>query len=137
MSYYAKISDPRASRRALLESIKEPIVLLTQKKEIDELRKQKRELVLDVQEEFNDLLKILKKLEKILPQKELRQQILQQKKEAQKHKNKVVVQKPAKGTKKKTAKKTSKPKLPVQKPMTEVDRLAYTLNKIEEKLSQL
>lgn len=138
MSYYAKISDPKASRKALLEAAKEPIIILTQKKDIEDLRKKKHALVQNIQNDLDDLLNIIKKLDKILPEKELRKQIKHNKLEESKKEStkKKTTSEQKKVTKTKTKQK-KEVKAPVPKPMTEVDRLTYTLSKIEEKLSQL
>jgi len=133
VSHYAKISDLKKTRIALLEAAKEPVVLLSQQKIFNDLKKQKYEKVSEIESEFNDLINIIKKLDRILPEKDLRIEAKKLKKVELEKELKAKTEE-TKKNKKSTTKKTSKP---ASKPLTDVDRLEYTLSKIEQKLASL
>ncbi len=154
MGYYVKIDKPREFRRDVLESSKKLITCLHAYRNVLVLRQKKRELFLTLQQDIKELSLLISKLDKMLPEKQLRQEAMRQlkakeraKKKAEEAKNMTSAKKKGSTTKKKgavkkksnTAKKTEeKKKAPEpKKPLTEIDRLNHTLADIESKLANL
>jgi hypothetical protein len=131
MSYHVKINDSTLLRRRILESSKDIIHVLKGYHRVLDIRDEKRELAEKLQGVLTELDAEMAKLEKILPEKSL--------KEVEQYLPKKPTP-PKKTTKKskKAAKKTSKKKAAVvEKPVSELERLEGALSNIEQRLSQL
>ncbi len=157
MTYYVRIEKPREFRRDLLESSKKIIECLHTYRSIQQIRARKRVLIKTLQEEVKELTLLMTNLDKIMPEKQLRQEAMRELKAKQKKKReKKETKKEQEGKKKKTNKKTATEEKEKQekttktsneqkenkkeepkKPLTEVDRLNHTLEEIEKKLANL
>lgn len=128
MSYHVRINDSTILRRRILESSKDIIHVLKGYHRVLDIRDEKRELAEKLQGVLSQLDADLIKLEKILPEKSL--------KEVEQYLPK---QSPKKKTTKKAVKKGKRPKKEKveEKPVSELERLEGALSNIENRLSQL
>lgn len=129
MGYFLRINDSVILRRRILESSKDIIHTLKGYHRVLDIRDEKRELAEQLQGTLAELQKEIGLLEKILPEKSLKEvEEFLPKRSAPKKK----------ATKKKGKKKASKKKEgPEEKPMTELERLEGALSNIEDRLSRL
>jgi hypothetical protein len=128
VTYFSKISNPKQLRVSLLQAAKEPLILLSMQKELAELRANKKRIVSELESELAGLLNSIKKLDNILPEKELKKELYESKEEK--------VDAIQILTRKQTVKK-SDVAVSSEKQMSEMDRIEYTLRKIESKLAEL
>ncbi|MCF7871602.1 hypothetical protein K9L97_01080 [Candidatus Woesearchaeota archaeon] len=112
--YFSKIKNPKAIRKQILLTARESILALSNQKKTENIKLKKQETITEITEKMNQIQKQIDKLNKILPNQEL-------KKETE------------------TLKRIKKiPQTTQQTPrMTDLDRLDYTLKKIEEKLAKI
>jgi len=138
MGFYVKIEKPREFRRDVLEGSKKIITCLQSYRQLLAVREQKNALLNQLRNDMKELGLLISKLDKLLPEKHLREEALAKKK--------VVKKKATTREKKTTTKKTrvkkndQKKSKEEQQPVTsvsEVDKLNQALASIEEKLSQL
>lgn len=116
----------------MLMAAREPIVMLAEQQGIEELRRKKQIVTVELQAELKSLLESIKKLDSLLPEKELKEEVRRHLREERDRKK-------GKKTKvsKKKSKKTSVPAIPAADRMSDIDRLEYTLRKIDAKLQEL
>jgi len=130
MTYFSRIENPKSLRKSILEAAKEVLVLEVKQKNFLELKDKRENLILQLDADLAELSTITKKLDDLLPEKQLKKELYKKTE-----------------SKKKTSKKvrTKKQKAQPQKEghgqpdhkITEMDRLEYTLKKIEDKIAQL
>lgn len=165
MAYYVRIEKPREFRRDVLESSKKVISCLQRYRQVTLIREQKKELMVKLQTELKEIALLIKELDKIMPEKQLRQDALRRKKEqerkakeaekkaklrekelaelAAKESQKVSNKAPSTTAKKKVAKKAVKKAVkktaPPKKeaPKSEAEKLNDALSKIQARLSSL
>lgn len=142
--YFSKLNNPKQLRKNILLGAKESLLMLSKQKQIEDLKAEKDQSIQDLSEIVQDINKEIKKLDAMLPNKEL-------KKEAMKrihHTHTEVHHRVHHAkTKKTTTKSSSTSKFskssisdvqaPKQPTITDMDRLEYTLKKIEDKLASL
>jgi hypothetical protein len=78
MTYYVKVDSPREFRRDILESSKKVIGCLQANRSVLEIRKKKRFLLESLQNQVKELALLMLKLDDILPDKQLREEALQE-----------------------------------------------------------
>ena len=78
MAYYVRMTDPRGFRRDLLESSKKVIGCLQANRNVLEIRARKRELLESLQGQVKELSLLVAKLDEVLPDKELREEAIQE-----------------------------------------------------------
>ena len=78
MTYYVKMSNPREFRRDILESSKKVIGCLQANRNVLEIRQQKRALLEQLQQQVKELALLINKLDEILPDKQLREEAIQE-----------------------------------------------------------
>jgi len=170
MTYFAKINDPKKVRIALLEASRETLILLRQQKLFLQNKDQKTKLIDSLKKDLKDITDMARRFEELLPNKEIRQEILDERarlkaeiKELQKSTNEKIKRKQSDDARqlkvldaaakvsKSRKKVVSQPKVeekpPVSaseavsdlgvSPVTDLDRLEYTLSKIESKINEL
>lgn len=165
MAYYVKIDDPKAFRREVLESSRKTIGCLQSLRDVLYIRKRKREYLLLLQKQVKEIDLLLAQLEKSLPEKQLREEALEELRQAKLEKQRLDVEsaKSKKGSsvgkssaKKKSSKSVKKSAKKgsgnddTQKSnddasvvgkksqeSTELDKLNDALSNIEEKLASL
>lgn len=81
MAYYIRIEKPREFRRDVLESSKKVISCLQRYRQVSLIREQKKEFMIKLQTELKEIALLIKELDKIMPEKQLRQDALRRKKE--------------------------------------------------------
>ena len=129
MTYYVKMSNPREFRRDILESSKKVIGCLQANRNVLEVRQRKRELLNQLQQQVKELALLVNKLDEILPDKQLREEAIQEARKQQQHR-------PAPPTVPKPEKPAVQEPLP-HKVATEEDELSNALSSIEDKLKEL
>ncbi len=155
MSFYTKISDPKGLRISILEAAKETLTCMAQHKTVISIREEKQQLIHELKEDLIEISKLCTTLEEYLPHKELKKEAEKEEKERKKQESadltllqekriqqklremqKEEPQRPkaAKPIQQKPAPKPTPTKMPS---LTDVDRLEYTLKKIEQKLADL
>tara|TARA_Y100000034_G_scaffold106294_1_gene134890 strand:- start:776 stop:1225 length:450 start_codon:yes stop_codon:yes gene_type:complete len=137
--FYVSIQDPIELRRSLLESSKEMLQLLKRNEKFKEVRKEKKENILQLKEDLKDIKKLFAKLRNNLPLTHLRV-ILRQEKEradalAAEERKHHKVKKPSK--KKEVAKQKPKEAKVSHREMDDLDKLEKELASIEGKLSTM
>lgn len=123
--YFSRINNPNQLRKEVLLATKESIILLSRQKKSEDIKIKKGQLCEEINSTLNEIHKQIKNLDEILPNKELKKEPLitkkqQVKKEIEKPKLKKFLPQESK-----------------EQQITDLDRLDYTLKKIEEKLSRL
>ena len=78
MAYYVRMNDPQSFRRDILESSKKIIGCLQANRQVKHLREQKRALLEQLQQQIKELTLLMAKLDDILPNKELREEAIQE-----------------------------------------------------------
>ncbi len=148
MTYFAKIGKPKELRISILEAAKETIGCIAKHRKLKEIRKEKQKMIHEVKRELSHISDICTHLEDLFPHKELKKEAL---KEEAERKRLEIQRKPALDERKLEQKimrmrrerqpapqKTPEtPKMPETQSLTDVDRLEYTLQKIEKKLAEL
>ena len=71
MTFYVKIQDQNEFRTSLLESAREPLLLLKAEKEFLAIRDRKQRIMKELRIELSGLLVSIKKLDDLLPEKQL------------------------------------------------------------------
>lgn len=183
MTFYVKIQDQNEFRTSLLESAREPLLLLKAEKEFLAIRDKKLRIMKDLRTELSGLLVSIKKLDDLLPEKllmdEMRRQRDEEERSRKAEEEKIIKQLESQEIRRQqqktevrtivreigpdTPKFLEKPRLiqkkelpkiqepilreipkPKQAPQEEpkssvsdMDRLEYTLSKIESKLREL
>jgi hypothetical protein len=152
MTYFVRIEDAPALRRRLLETSKVTIEVLKGYERILDLRDEKKELVGELQRVTSELHLLRSELERLLPEKSLREIAMylpkQPPKPAKQPKQPKSAQSPPELSetpeKPKAPQKVEKvPKLPPKlltlpsKPLTEMQRLEKALGDIDARLKQL
>lgn len=143
MAYYVRIEKPRQFRRDILEASKVVITNLQSYKSVQAIREKKLSYLVSLQKEVKEIRLLYSKLNKILPEKQLREEALKEKvlspKAAVEKIEKQSARKKKNGAKKAASKKKVKVvKEEEKKPkVSEVDKLADTLSDIERRLSNL
>lgn len=129
MTYYVKMTNPREFRRDVLESSKKVIGCLQANRNVLDVRQRKRELLEQLQQQVKELALLVNKLDEILPDKQLREEAIQEARHQQHHA-------PAPPTIPKPEKPAVQEPLPYQV-ATEEDELKNALASIEDKLKEL
>ena len=111
MTYFSRIDNPKALRRSMLEAAREALVLEAKQKAFSILREKRKLLTQELESHIKSLEESMKILDGFLPEKDIKKELDEN------------VPKQQKGASKQT--------------LTEVDRLEYTLQKIESKLAEL
>jgi hypothetical protein len=157
MEYFTKIKEPRRLRVALMTAAKDTVVTVAMLEHFTELRAQKTSLIASLRDDFKEMSQLCKTLAELIADEKTRREILaavdapKTRAEApafaplaQETVTAPVVEKDKKGKKGKGKGKKAEPEsepepMPAELPKrsTEVDRLEYTLNQIEQKLSDL
>ena len=185
MTFYVKIQDQNEFRTSLLESAREPLLLLKAEKEFIAIRDRKLRIMKELRAEIGGLLVSIKRLDDLLPEKQLIDEMRRQRDEEEKSRRdeeeKIIRQlenqekrKQQKKQEVRTIVREIGPDIPrfqetirrqepilreiprpeqrptqritqkepiIQEPKTssvsDMDRLEYTLSKIEQKLAQL
>lgn len=132
LTFYSMIENPKGLRVSLLEASKETIVLIAKQREIFELRDSKKRKLTELNSLMKEIGDTTRRLDELLPEKVLKKEPFTD-----------IPKFP------KTARLRSKGKIhkikdiePPLKPLpegniTDLDRLDYTLKKIEEKIANL
>lgn len=126
MTYYVKMNNPREFRRDILESSKKVIGCLQANRNVLEVRQRKRDLLDQLQQQVKELALLVGKLDEILPDKQLREEAIQEAREEQ-QRQPVPLSIP-------------KPVEPEPAPVqvaNEEDELKNALSSIEDKLKEL
>ncbi|PIN80719.1 hypothetical protein COV13_03115 [Candidatus Woesearchaeota archaeon CG10_big_fil_rev_8_21_14_0_10_32_9] len=130
MEYFSRISDTKNLRIRMMTVARDGILLLTRLEDFNALRAKKLELINSLKTEIKDLEDFSKRLELLMADPELREEIEEEYsfdlKEKQ-HED---------GRKKMSASLAKAEPQKVSK-TTDVDRLQYTLDKLEKKLMEL
>ncbi len=152
MTYFAKIGRPKELRISILEAAKDTIGCIALQKKINSIREEKKKLADEVKEGLRKISGVCTQLEQYLPHKELKKEAEKEEAERLKEQDsrksmlsekkleeKIRVMR-AEAEKERALKKKEKvikPKEPELPSLTDVDRLEYTLRKIEKKLAEL
>src|SRR5690606_17686250 len=105
-------------RKSLLEAARDVVILLKNNSKFLEIKERKKELLLDIQKDMSELKILTEKLNDLILDNELKKEI-------------------ALNTDIEPETKPIKLKSKDSLEVTEIDRLEYTLNKIEERLNSL
>lgn len=126
MAYFVKIDDPREFRRDLLESSRQIIGCLQANRAVLRIREQKRALLKDLQTDMKELALLITELDKLMPDKHLRDEV-------------VAREAPVTVAKKKSSKRKGREPVEDAEPAPDDDvaKLNEALAKIERKLSSL
>jgi hypothetical protein len=152
MTYFAKIGAPKELRISILEAARETLVCMALHKKINHLSDEKKRLISEAKEELRQVSEICAQLEEYFPHKDLKKEA--EKEEAERRKEEYAerslldekkldekirrMRKDAEKEKEiRQKQKVQKPKEPDLPSLTDVDRLEYTLQKIEKKLAEL
>lgn len=84
MTFYVKIQDQNEFRISLLESAREPLLLLKTEKQFEEIRERKIRIMKDLRTELSSLLVSIKKLDDLLPEKQLIEEMRQMREQEEK-----------------------------------------------------
>jgi hypothetical protein len=146
MEFYAKIDEPRKLRINFMLAARESIIAFSRLEQLEEIRRRKVNLIGAMKEDFRDAAVACKALSELVSDEKTRKTILEAYKalkaqEAKELAPKPAVKAPLKPVKVKhavLAEKAIEEPLQIEvKKKTDMDRLEYTLNMIEQKLSEL
>jgi len=129
MTFYSRIENPKSLRKSILEAAKEILIMEVKQKKFLELKDKRENLILQLDKDLARLSTITKKLDDLLPEKQLKKELYKKTKPEKKTPKKVTIKK------QKAEPRQEVYKQPAQ--ITEMDRLEYTLKKIEDKIAQL
>lgn len=130
MTFFSRIENPKALRKKILESAKESLIIELKQKNLLELKDKREELIALLDEDLAELSLITKKLDDLLPEKQLKKELYKKLAPERKTSKKTTTKK------QKVESQSEVHKRPAQE-ITEMDRLEYTLKKIEDKIAQL
>jgi siroheme synthase (precorrin-2 oxidase/ferrochelatase) len=137
MEYFAKIEEPRKLRISLMTAAKESILAISSLEKIEDIRKRKSDMMAELKNDFSDTSLYCKALADLIADEKTRREILDSIKsimaEADAEEKKALK---AKALAAKQTAEVEKP-VPAAEKKTEVDRLEYTLARIEQKLAEL
>lgn len=131
MEYFSRISDTKNLRIRMMTVARDSILLLTKLEDFHQLRANKLNLINSLKEEIQALEDLSKRLELLMADPELREEIEEEysfelkEKQHQEERKKIGA----------TLEKTNQ--APKPQKTTDVDRLQYTLDKLERKLQEL
>jgi len=129
MEYFSRISDTKNLRIRMMTVARDGILLLTKLEDFNALRARKLELINSLKTEIQDLEDFSKRLELLMADPELREEIEEEYSFELKEKQ-------HEDDRKKMSASFAKAEPQVSK-TTDVDRLQYTLDKLEKKLMEL
>lgn len=130
MAYFIRIDDPKRFRLDLLEDSKQIIGNLRAVHALLQLRKAKREALESLRDSVKEMGLLITELDKLLPEKQLRQEVAALERQEALEQKKAPVKKKVVGRKK-----AEEPKKVA--PLDDEQRLASALDAIERKLSTL
>lgn len=82
VTYYARINDAKAFRKKLLEAARDNLMLISRDKEFEDIRQRKRLLVSELNDVFKDLGKLVGRLDVLMPEKAIKEELRQELKKA-------------------------------------------------------
>ncbi len=128
MTFYKKIDKPKQFRKTLLESARDSVLMIKKEDALSEIRTMKKDLISDLKSDYQELLNKSKELDELLKKDETKKKLDEE------ARNNYQVQKVEVEEKEPPVEKTEEEKT---SNTSEMDRLDYTLNKIEEKLKNV
>lgn len=141
--YFSKLSQPKELRKSILISAKESLLMLSKQKELESIKAAKDEKIDKLATVIKMINKQIKKLDTLMPNKELKKEPMKRKKHLHNSihhhiRKEDLLSKTAKtkGKKSKSGK-LQEIQAPKEPTITDMDRLEYTLKKIEDKLASL
>lgn len=135
--FFVGIEDPVELRRSILESSKDLLQYLQRFENFKEVRIEKQEQLLKLRDTTDEIAKLVRKLKSALPKTHLRAKPLKpeaEEKEEIPEQKKIVIKK--KAAEKEARKKPFEAK-PLEKPMTDLEKLEAELGAIESRLTKM